>query len=58
MADPAEVGRKLARRAGSRKPVITPDLGTAVSLFFRHFPEGAGRLLHRLTARAQGRGQG
>lgn len=54
MADPAVVGRKLARRVGSKKPVITPDLATGLSLiFFRLFPTAIGRLLSRLTERAR-----
>ena len=28
MADPVEVGRKLAKMVGQTKPVLTPDLGT------------------------------
>lgn len=57
MADPVVVGRKLAKQVGSTRSVITPDLATTVSLFFfRLFPEGVGRLLSRLTAKARATG--
>lgn len=54
MADPADVGRKLARKVGSRKALITPDLRTALGLFLsRHFPETVGKFLTRLTLKAK-----
>ena len=34
MADPADVGRKLAKKILSTKPIITPDFQTSVGLFF------------------------
>ena len=50
MADPAEVGRRLARKILSTKPVITPDFRTAAYLFFaRRFPEVPGRLFNKLA---------
>ncbi|MHB9059710.1 MAG: SDR family NAD(P)-dependent oxidoreductase, partial [Bacillota bacterium] len=57
MADPAAVGRKLARRIGSKKPVISPDFSSAVGLLgMRLFPNAFGRLLGAATARARERG--
>ncbi len=54
MADPAVVGRRLARRIGSKKPVITPDLTSAIGLLgMRLFPSAFGRLLGAATARAR-----
>jgi len=54
MADPAVVGRRLARRIGSARPVITPDVRTALFLVMaRLFPTAVGRLLTRLTERAR-----
>ncbi|NOZ28564.1 MAG: SDR family NAD(P)-dependent oxidoreductase [Chloroflexi bacterium] len=50
MADPADVGHKLARRILSARPVITPDLRTAVYLFLaRRFPEAVGKLFAKLS---------
>jgi len=54
LADPAHVGRKLAKRIGSTAPTITPDLSTALGLLsMRLFPSQIGRLLSRLTERAR-----
>jgi NAD(P)-dependent dehydrogenase (short-subunit alcohol dehydrogenase family) len=53
MADPVEVGRKLAKKVGQTKPVITPDLGTALgTVANRHLPVQMGRFLARMAARA------
>ena len=50
MADPADVGRKLAKKILSTKPVLTPDFKTAAYLFFaRRFPEAIGKLFGKLT---------
>lgn len=52
MADPADVGRKLAKKILSTKPVITPDLKTAAYLFFaRRFPDGIGKLFSKMAQR-------
>lgn len=54
MADPAEVGRKLAVKIGSRRDLITPDLSTRLGLLAnRLFPAGMGRLLARMTNQAR-----
>ncbi len=54
MADPADVGRKLAKRILSTRPVITPDFRTAAYLFFaRQFSDAMGRLLSRVTAKGK-----
>lgn len=59
MADPAEVGRKLARIIGSRKDLITPDFPTRMGLFAnRLIPLWMGRMLARMTARAREEQQG
>ncbi len=58
MADPAEVGRKLARRVGKTAPVLTPDLGTALGLTVnRCFPVGMGRFLAKMAKRAEERSE-
>ncbi len=53
LADPAIVGRNLAKKIESTKPVIASDLQTALYLFFayRH-PLFFGRLFSKLAARA------
>jgi NAD(P)-dependent dehydrogenase (short-subunit alcohol dehydrogenase family) len=57
MDDPANVGRRLAKKIGSQKPIITPNIQTSLGLFFiRHFPEAMGRLLVSMTQRAQADG--
>ncbi len=54
MADPAIVGRKLASKIESTKPVITPDLQTALGLVVsRLTPTRMGIMLARLTERAR-----
>lgn len=54
MADPAIIGRLLAKRIESKRPVITPNFQTAAGLFFnRHFPVGMGRLLNKMTEKAK-----
>jgi len=51
MADPAAVGRKLAKRVGSTKAVITPGLTEAIVVFMtRLIPGGMGRFM---SARAK-----
>jgi NAD(P)-dependent dehydrogenase (short-subunit alcohol dehydrogenase family) len=53
MADPQIVGKKLASKIGSRKPLITPDFATTLGLFAnRHFPDFMGRFLAKMTERA------
>lgn len=53
MADPEEVGRKLARKIRSRKAIVTGDFTTALGVFMsRHFPVMMGRFMARMTARA------
>ncbi len=48
-----QVGRRLARKIGSRKSVITPDIKTGLGLFFsRHFPGAMGRMLAWLAKKA------
>jgi NAD(P)-dependent dehydrogenase (short-subunit alcohol dehydrogenase family) len=54
MADPADVGRKLAAKVGQIKPVLAPDLSTALGIAAnRHFPVQMGRFLARMTRRAE-----
>ncbi len=54
MADPAVVGRGLARRIGSRKAIVTANLTTRTGVFLsRHFPERMGTLMARMSARAK-----
>ena len=52
MADPADVGRKLAKKIGSTKPVITPGASESIGVFVsKLFPEMMGRFLSaRATA--------
>lgn len=50
LADPAIVGRNLARKIESTKPVIASDLQTAIYLFFAYrYPLFFGRLFSRLS---------
>lgn len=52
MADPAVVGHKLARYILSTKPIITPDIQTAIGLSLsRSFPGMMGHLLAKLAQR-------
>jgi hypothetical protein len=54
MADPVQVGHKLAKRVGQTAPVLTPDLGTALGLAAnRHFPGQMGRFLAKMAKRAE-----
>jgi NAD(P)-dependent dehydrogenase (short-subunit alcohol dehydrogenase family) len=58
MADPAAVGRKLARKIGQTRPVLTPDLGTSLGTAAnQHFPVRMGRFLARMAARAAKRAE-
>jgi NAD(P)-dependent dehydrogenase (short-subunit alcohol dehydrogenase family) len=51
MADPAQVGRALAKKILSTRPVVTPDLKTAAYLFLaRRYPERLGRLFAKLAS--------
>jgi len=55
MEDPARVAKKLAAKIFSRRPVITPDLRTALYVrFARRYPDAVGRLLGRMSRRAAG----
>lgn len=50
MADPSEVGRKLAKKILSTKPTITPDLQTSVYLFIaRRYPYATGKLFSKMA---------
>ena len=50
LADPAIVGRNLAKKIESTKPVIASDLQTAVYLFFAYrYPLFFGRLFSKLS---------
>ena len=54
MADLEEVGRKLARKVGQTRPVLTPDLQTRLGIAAnQHFPVLMGRFLARMAARAE-----
>ena len=54
MADPAKVGRGLARKIGSTRPFITPDFISALGTFGnQHFPLAMGRFLTRMAKRAR-----
>jgi len=53
MDDPADVGRKLAKKIFSTRPVIAPDLRTSIYLFFAYrYPLALGKLFANLTRRA------
>ena len=57
MADPEDVGRKLARKVGQTASVLTPDLSTRLGIAAnRHFPVRMGRFLARMARRAEERG--
>jgi NAD(P)-dependent dehydrogenase (short-subunit alcohol dehydrogenase family) len=52
MADPADVGRKLAKNILSIKPVITPNFQTTAYLFLaRRYPGTVGKLFSRMAKR-------
>lgn len=58
MADPEEVGRKLARKVGETAPILTPDLSTRMGILAnQHFPVRMGRFLARMARRAEERGR-
>ncbi len=59
MADPEQVGRALARKILSTRPVVTPDFRTAAYLFFaRRHPEAVGRIFGRLAGKVRRPGEG
>lgn len=52
LADPALVGRNLAKKIESTKPIIASDLQTAIYLFFAYrYPLFFGRLFSKLSER-------
>jgi NAD(P)-dependent dehydrogenase (short-subunit alcohol dehydrogenase family) len=52
LADPAIVGRNLAKKIESTKPIIASDLQTAIYLFFAYrYPLFFGRLFSKLSER-------
>jgi NAD(P)-dependent dehydrogenase (short-subunit alcohol dehydrogenase family) len=54
MADPEKVGRALARRISNRGFIIAPSSGQRLMLWLTyHLPRQMGRLLSRMTRRAQ-----
>jgi short-subunit dehydrogenase len=54
MADPLKVGRGLARKIGSTKPIITPDFTSTLGIFAnRHFPFMMGNFLSGMAKRAR-----
>ena len=54
MADPVEVGRKLAKKVGRTQPVLTPDLGSRLGIAAnQHFPVPMGRFLASMAKRAE-----
>lgn len=54
MADPATVGRGLARQVGKTAPVLTPSFSDSVQLWATyHFRVGMGKLLAMMTERAK-----
>jgi len=54
MADPEAVATKLARRIGSRKPVVAPGIGGALGAFMaRVIPGPMGRLMSERAAAAR-----
>lgn len=56
MADPEEVGRRLARKVGQTAPVLTPDLSTRLGIAAnQHFPVRMGRFLASMARRAADR---
>ncbi|HRV09673.1 MAG TPA: short-chain dehydrogenase, partial [Acidobacteriota bacterium] len=56
MAEPASVGRKLAKRIGSRKAVVTPGLIETIGVFVARLAPGImGRFMSTRAAAARGR---
>jgi NAD(P)-dependent dehydrogenase (short-subunit alcohol dehydrogenase family) len=54
MADPSEVGRKLARKIGSTKPIVTPGATESHGVIFsKLFPEAMGKFLSERAAAAR-----
>ncbi len=54
MADPNEVGRKLAKKVGRTNPIITPDFGSDLGIVaMRYFPDAMGRFLSSMAKRVQ-----
>ncbi len=54
MADPNEVGRKLAKKVGRTNPIITPDFGSALGIVvMQYFPDAMGRFLSTMAKRAR-----
>lgn len=54
MADPQVVGKRLAKKVGSKKDILTPDFTTRLGLFpSRHFPEFMGRMLASMTQKSK-----
>jgi NAD(P)-dependent dehydrogenase (short-subunit alcohol dehydrogenase family) len=54
MADPAAVGRKLAKKIGSTRPVVTPGAAEALGVFAsKLFPEMMGKFLSARAAAAR-----
>jgi len=52
MADPADVGRRLAKKILSTKPVITPNFQTTAYLFLaRRYPGAVGKLFSKMAER-------
>jgi len=50
MADPSEIGRKLAKKILSTKTAITPDLQTSLFLFIAmRYPNAIGKLLSKMA---------
>jgi NAD(P)-dependent dehydrogenase (short-subunit alcohol dehydrogenase family) len=55
MADPYDVGRKLAKKIGSTKAIITPGIAESVGVFAsKLFPEMMGKFLSARAATARG----
>jgi len=53
MKDPFEVGKKLAGKIGSTRPVITPGAAESTGVFFsRMFPGMMGRFMSKKAAEA------
>jgi NAD(P)-dependent dehydrogenase (short-subunit alcohol dehydrogenase family) len=57
MAKPEDVGRKLAKKIMSKKPVVTGDLTTAIGVSVsQKFPVFMGKMFNRMTDRAKKQG--
>ena len=54
MESPESVGRGLARKIESKKPIITPGFKTWAGLFFcRHFPGSVGKILAWMVGKSR-----